>query len=305
MKPPTNKAELQRFLGMVTYLSKFIPRFSEISTSLRILLEKDTEWHWDTQQAQAFDKLKQMITSHPTLSYFDPAKPTKISADASSHGMGAVLLQDDHPIAYASRSLTPAQQNYAQIEKEMLAIVFRCNKFHDHIYGLPSITVETDHKPLESILRKPIHAAPARLQRMILSTQKYALHVTYRPGKELLIADTLSRAPLADLADDLTYEEYDINILHTLPISEKKLEEFKQSTKADTSLSDLVRTIQEGWPNTKAKVPIGARPYWSFRDEVTYHHDILFKGSRVIVPRSMQPSILKLVHSSHLGFDRC
>ena len=305
MKSPTNKEELQRFLGMVTYLSKFIPHFSEMSTPLRILLEKNTEWHWDTQQAQAFGHLKDMVTSHPTLSYFDPTKPTKISADASSHGMGAVLLQDDHPIAYASRSLTPAQKNYAQIEKEMLAIVFGCNKFHDHIYGLPTVSIETDHKPLESILRKPIHAAPARLQRMILSIQKYAIHVSYRPGKELLIADTLSRAPLPELADDLTYEEYDINILHTLPISEKKLEEFKQSTKADPSLSILVRTVQEGWPKSKTKVPTAARPYWNFRDEITYHHGILFKGSRVIVPQSMQPSMLKLIHSSHLGIDRC
>jgi len=147
-----------------------------------------------------------------------------------------VLLKNDHPIAYASKSLTPAQKNYAQNEKEMLVIVFGCNKFHDHIYGLPTVAVETDHKPLESILQKPFHAAPAHLQSMILSIQKYAIHALYRPGKELLIADTLSRAPRADLADYLTYEEYDINILHTLPISEKKLEEFKSSTKTDLSL---------------------------------------------------------------------
>ena len=113
---------------------------------------------------QALNQLKDMATNHPTLKYFDPLKPTKISVDASSKGMGAVLLQEDHPIAYASKSLTPAQQNYAQIEKEMLAIVFGCHKFHDYIYELPHISVKTDHKPLESILNKPIHAAPARLQ---------------------------------------------------------------------------------------------------------------------------------------------
>ena len=110
--------------------------------------------------------------------------------------MGAVLLQDQYPIAYASKSLTATQQNYAQIEKEMLAIVFDCQKFHDYIYGLPQVAIETDHKPLETILRKPLHTAPARLQRMIMSIQKYPISVTYRPGKELHIADTLSRAPL-------------------------------------------------------------------------------------------------------------
>ena len=168
---------------------------------------------------QALNQLKDMATNHPTLKYFDPLKPTKISVDASSKGMGAVLLQDDHPIAYASKSLTPAQQNYAQIEKEMLTIVFGCHKFHDYIYGLPHVSIETDHKPYESILRKPIHVAPAHLQRMIMSVQRYAIQVSYKPAKELLVADTLSRSPLPDLADDLEYQVYDINILHTLPIT--------------------------------------------------------------------------------------
>ena len=88
-----------------------------------------------------------MFTNSPVLQFFDPRKPTRISVDASSSGMGAVLLQDQHPIAYASKSLTTSQKNYAQIEKEMLAIVFGCNKFHDYVYGLPNIVVETDHKP--------------------------------------------------------------------------------------------------------------------------------------------------------------
>lgn len=123
MATPKSKEELQRFLGMVTYLSKFLPNYSETAAPLRTLLEKDTEWHWNQQQTQAFDQLKDMVTNHPTLKFFDPSKPTKISVDASSKGMGAVLLQDDHPIAYASKSLTPTQQQYAQIEKEMLAIV--------------------------------------------------------------------------------------------------------------------------------------------------------------------------------------
>ena len=105
----------------------------------------------------------------------------------------------------ALKSLTPEQQNYAQIEKEMLTIIFGHHKFHDCIYGLPHISVETDNKPLESILRKPIHAAPARLQRMIMSVQRYTIQVSYKPGKELLVADTLSRSPLPDLADDLEY----------------------------------------------------------------------------------------------------
>ena len=209
MERPNCKEELQRFLGMATYLSKFIPNYSEEAAPLRNLLEKETEWH---SQEKSFQHLKSMVTNSPVLQFFDPQKSTRISVDASSSGMGAVLLQDQHPIAYASKSLTTFQKNYAQIEKEMLAIVFGCNKFHDYVYRLPNIVVETDHKPLESILQKPLHQAPARLQ---LSIQKNPITVVYKPGKELFIADTLSRAPLPEEADELEFKEYDINILHT------------------------------------------------------------------------------------------
>ena len=112
---------------------------------------------------------------------------------------------------------------------------------------------------------------------MIMSVQRYTIQVSYKPGKELLVADTFSRSPLLDLADDLEYQEYDINMLHTLPITEAKLEEFKQSTKADPALTDLVHTVQNGCPEKKSNVPIKAQPFWNYCDEVTYHHRIPFQ----------------------------
>jgi len=157
MPAPKNREELQRFIGMLTYLAKFIPNLSQVASPLRTLLEKETEWHWHNDQEQSFKMLKQLATETPVLKYFDPKKPTKLSVDASSKGLGAVLLQEGHPITYASRALTQTQQNYAQIEKEMLAILFGCTRFHEYIYGIPNIEVETDHKPLEAILKKPLH----------------------------------------------------------------------------------------------------------------------------------------------------
>ena len=153
---PRNK-DLQRFLGMITYLRKFIPNNSttEITTRKR---------HWGSEWATSLTTLKKTITEVPVLKFFEPIK---ISVDASSKGLGATLIQDDHPVAYASKSLTHSQQQYAQIVKEMLAIVFGCVRFHDYIYGMPAVEVETDHKPLESMLNKPLHQAPPRLQKMI------------------------------------------------------------------------------------------------------------------------------------------
>ena len=305
MNRPSNKEELQRFLGMVTYLAKFIPNLSQTAAPLRVLLEKDVEWHWTDQQTVSFESLKQLVTKAPVLKYFDPTQPVKISVDASSKGMGAVILQDERPIAYASKALTSTQQKYAQIEKEMLAIVFGCTRFHEYIFGLQTIEIETDHKPLEMILKKPLHQAPTRLQKMIMAVQKYPIKVKYRPGKELLKADTLSRAHLPEEASDLCSEEFEINTICTLPISEMKLEKLKQETAKDSSLQELKHTVKKGWPDSKAETPPGTSPYWNYRDEISTHDGIMLKGERVIVPRSMQSEMLQIIHSSHLGTEKC
>ena len=124
MPIPANREDLQRFLGVVTYLSKFIPNKSQKSAPLRQLLQKDVEWSWGQVEDDKFVCLKTSISSAPVLKFFDPKEPVTLSVDASSKGVGAVLLQNDRPVAYASKALTPSQENYAQIEKEMLAIVF-------------------------------------------------------------------------------------------------------------------------------------------------------------------------------------
>ena len=112
------------------------------------LLEQGNEWQWHHEHEESFTKLKELAIKAPVLAYFKPNLPTKLSIDASSKGLGAVLLQNDHLIAYTSKALTKAQQNYVQIEKEMLAIVYGCTKFHEYIYDMPNTEVESDHKPL-------------------------------------------------------------------------------------------------------------------------------------------------------------
>ena len=124
MPCPENREALQRFLDMLTYLGKFIPNLSHVASPLHALLEKDVEWWWQAEQKKSFTLLKELIIKAPVLKYFNPKRPVKLFVDASSKSLGAVLLQDNYPIAYASKALTTCQQNYAQIEKEMLAIVF-------------------------------------------------------------------------------------------------------------------------------------------------------------------------------------
>jgi len=194
LNPPSNKQELQTFLGMVTYLAAYIPHLSDCTNDLRKLLKKDTEYQWHSEHQQAFEKLKHLINNTNTLQYFDPRKPTTIQVDASLYALGAALIQEGKVIAYASKSLTDAETRYANNERELLACVFGAEKFHTYVFGAPFV-IESDHQSLEMITKKSLSAAPARLQRMLLRLQRYDYTIRYRPGKEMVLADSLSRLP--------------------------------------------------------------------------------------------------------------
>ena len=161
MPQPTDVPSVKRFLGMVNYLSKFLPNLSTITEPLRQLEAKGVERHWDDNQQKAFDKEKTLITYHPVLQYYDVTKEVTLQCDASQSGVGAALLQEGHPVAFTSRALTSTEKR-SSIKKELLAIVHACDRFDQYVFGR-EITVETDHKPLEVILKKPLLAAPKRL----------------------------------------------------------------------------------------------------------------------------------------------
>ena len=183
MPEPKNVTELQQFLGCVTYLSRFIPNFSDKTAILRELLKKESEFIWETHHKEAFENLKQELSSKSLLHYYDTRRPVILHCDASGKGVGAALLQPapDNtllPVAYASKSLTPTEQMYACIERELLAILFATRRFHTYLYGR-EFTVYTDHRPLEMILKKPITSAPPRLQCMLLDLCGYDITVKY------------------------------------------------------------------------------------------------------------------------------
>ena len=305
MPPPTNVKELQTLLGFVQYLAKFIANLSEITAPLRQLLEKDIQWHWDSEQQSAFELLKEKVSNAPVLRYYDPKKDLVMSVDASSKGLGSVILQEGQPIAYASRALTKAQQNYAQIEKETLGITFACNRFHQYIFGR-EVTVETDHKPLQAIFAKPLFKLPLRLQKLLLDLQKYDLKVTYKPGCTLFLADHLSRAYLNEAKEDLISDsELSVNYLTFLPVSKDNQLKIKNATKQDEEMQILRDTVLKGWPQRKDQVPPIIRPYWNFRDETTFVEEMLFKGQKLIVPKSLRKEMLAIIHESHLGINKC
>ena len=180
---PQDKKAVERLLGTVQYLSHFLPKLSEVAKPLRQLTEKEVLFTWQQSQEEAFACIQKLIMSTPVLRFYDVTDEVTLQCDASECG----LLQSGQPVAYASRALSLTEQSYVQIEKECMAIVFACEKFDQYLNGRNQINVETDHKPLIPIFKKPLLSAPKQLQRMLLRLQKYALSVSMVPESKFTL----------------------------------------------------------------------------------------------------------------------
>lgn len=305
MPAPTNVKGVQRLVGLVNYLSKFYEHLSDDCEILRQLTHKENLWEWTDVQENAFNRIKDKMTQVPVLKYYSPEEELTLQCDASETGLGAALTQGGKPVAYASRALSMTERGYAQIEKECLAIVFGMEKFHQYTYGRP-VRVQSDHKPLENIIKKPLIQAPKRLQRMLLRLQKYDLNITYVPGRDMLLADTLSRAYLQTGNKSQTELETEcVNMVDYVPVSAKRMDKIRTATESDPKLQVLINTIQKGWPDNKKVVPVDISHFYSLQDELSTQNGLVFRGERVVIPDSLQADITQRIHSSHLGTEGC
>ncbi|GFV71435.1 retrovirus-related Pol polyprotein from transposon 17.6 [Trichonephila clavipes] len=188
--PPKNVKELQSFLQTCSWFRRYIQDFAKISRPLSYLTKKKVKWQWGVDQQNAFQTLKNSLTTPPVLKQADGTKPYIIRTDASNYALGAVLLQgegsDEHPIEYASRLLTPAERNYSTTEREALAVVWALKKFRGYIEGT-EITVASDHQPLKWLLN--LKSPTGRLAKWALEIQSFNLKVQYIPGKANVVAN--------------------------------------------------------------------------------------------------------------------
>ena len=229
---------------------------------------------------------------------------TRHRGAASQKGLGAALLQDQKPVAYTSRALTETETRYAQIEKEMLAIVYALEKFNQFPYGR-HVTIYSDHKPLEAVLKKLLAHAPRRLQGMIMRLQKYDFDVHYERGKNMHIADLLSRAYLPNTDHEEAKEFEHANMASFLPISDQRLQEIRRDTDKDKTLQILKSVILQGWPAERKDVPVQVTPYFSVRDELSVQDGLVFRSERVVAPHALRQDIKQRIHSSHMGTEFC
>ena len=310
MPIPSNKTELQRFLGMINYLGKFIPNLAQETAPLRLLLKKETMYVMQGPQIEAIKKLKSLVTDSPVRKFYNPNAPIRLRTDASIEGLGAMIEQKFdgqwHPIAYGSRSLGPSERNYAPIERETLSVVFGCTHFHEFLYG-HTFVVKNDHQPLKTIFTKSIIECPPRIQRFFMALQKYDFKVEYEPGKYMVVSDALSRASLDEKTPEVSLNDMTHHvhcIMSNLPVSQSRLIQIQRETMKDETLQQVKQCVLNGWP-PKTQVNQQIAPYYKYRDEIVYNHDVLLKGQRIIIPASLREEIKYLIHQGHLGIEAC
>jgi hypothetical protein len=301
LSDPTSRKELQSFLGMVNFLRGFIPKMSDLTAPLRTLMKNQAHFSWTATQSEAVLKIKNAIKNAAVLHPFDEKSGIIIQTDSSSHGLGCCLMQAHGPIAYASRALSDTETRYGQIEKEFLAILFACKKYHNVIYGR-KVMVQSDHQPLVSVMLKDFHKiASNRLQRILLKLLNYDLDIVYTKGKFMHIADYLSRF-YPKLNQQPPEEEKCLkSIIHSLNVSDERLIGFKQATEKDGILKALIVYYKNGWPNDKSKIPEDIRFYFKHRNDIFVENGLVFMGDRLIVPKSLRSEMLVVLHEAHFG----
>ncbi|UYV66641.1 K02A2.6-like, partial [Cordylochernes scorpioides] len=309
---PSSISEVRRFLGMVNFTGKFIPDLSTILFPLNQLLVKRNDWRWDSAQEEAFEKVKKLLSTSPTLTFFDPNLPTTVSADASSYGLGAVLLQKSedgyqNAVSYASRTMSETEKRWAQIEKESLAIVWACGRFQDYLMG-NTFSIETDHKPLIPIFStKNLDEMSPRIQRLRLRMMRYSYSIPHMPGKDIVVADALSRSPIKishekDLENEIC--SFVQQITSCPPFKDENMKEIWQYQNEEKECREIKDYCEKGWP-TKNELSAEAKAFWCLRYEMSVIDGLLMRNSRIYIPKSLRSKVLNSLHEGHLGIEKC
>lgn len=317
---PKSVDEVQAFLGKVGYYASFIPNLSSKAAPLNALRRKGTEFSWTDDCENAFFDIKKTLIKETCLTHFNPKKELILATDASPYGIGVVLSQVEEgvekPIAFGSKSLTVAQRNYSQLDKEGLAVIFGVTKFHKYLYGR-RFTLQLDNKPLSYIFSPtkeiPLMASQ-RMIRWILKLRAYDFKITLRSTSQHANADCLSRLPAGeDRLFDSMEENDDEEAAHQIEAqifnAPFDADTVAKETNSDSTLSTVKNFITENkWPVRLSPETEYVRSYWQQRNRLFIHENILMLAceseNRCIIPESMRNGILEILHTAHFGVVR-
>ena len=300
-REPRNASEVRSFLGLVTFLGRFLPDLSTVSAPLRDLTKSGVPWKWEKAEKDSFTELKQRLSDKNVLAYFSPSAETQLVVDASPVGLGAVLLQRQRtgvlqPVEFASRSLSDVERRYSQTEREALAVVWGCERFHLYLYGI-DFELITDHKALQSIF-SPTSRPPARIKRWVLRLQPYSYRIKHISGPRN-IADCFSRLTQTTAAPATDGGEHYARFvaLHAVPTALEE-SDIQRETAKDEELQLIVTSLPAG---KKHDCPRAYRTVWA---ELSVANGMLLRGSRLVVPQALRRRVLDLAHEGHQGIVR-
>ena len=254
---PRNVTEFRSYLGLLSYYSRFLPNLSVKLAPLYLLLKQDQPWKWSVAQDTAFTKSKELLTSSRLLVHFDSKLDIVLACDASAYGIGAVLSHrmpdgQEKPIGFVSRTLTAAEKNYSQMEKEGLSCVYGIRRFHSYLFG-HHFELQTDHKPFLTLFneQKPISPqASSRIQRWALKLAAYQYKIVYRSTLQHANADAMSRLPIEGTPEEpQTTPELVLMVekLKDAPITARQIAHW---TERDPSCLEYVGIFEKGGQTT-------------------------------------------------------
>ena len=303
---PKNIKQVQAFLGLCNYYSRFIPNFAQEMAPLYFLLKQNSPFQWSCSQQKCFDNVKKLFKSHNILQHYNPAHELKLETDSSSYGLGAVLLSRSDssspwlPIQFASRTLNQAEQNYSNIEREALSVIFGVERFRHYLLG-SKFVIANDQRPLMKLFARdkpvPVNCS-ARIQRWALKLSQYNYTFLYSPGKENAQSDFLSRMPLPVTVEEV--EPYEIVCsLECLETNNVTCKNIQAHTDSDPDLVTLKSYIKNGFPH-KISNP-NLLQFKSIIPDLTICKNCIMFRNRVFIPLSLRARVLDMFHANHIG----
>ncbi|XP_062538974.1 uncharacterized protein K02A2.6-like [Armigeres subalbatus] len=320
MPPPHDVSTLRSYLGAINYYGKYVREMRTLRQPMDQLLKVDTKFDWSPACQKSFDRFRELLQSPLLLTHFNPSMDIIVSADASSVGLGARIAHrfpdgTVKAIYHVSRSLSAAETNYSQIEKEGLALVFAVTRFHRMLFGRKFI-LETDHKPLLQIFGSkkgiPIYTAN-RLQRWALTLLLYDFEIYYVSTDSFGHADVLSRLinnhvrPEEDYVIASLELEHNVRTiinetLQTFPLSFKLIQ---GATRSDSCIQQVIRYVNENWPSKKETITDpGIQQFFLRRECLSVVDGCLMYGERLVIPLACRKKVLLQLHKGHPGVER-
>jgi transposase InsO family protein len=297
---PKDASQVKSFLGLAGFCSRYIRDFETRAEPLRILVRKNSTFLWGEEQDKAFEDLKRSLTTRPVLAYFNSNAKTRVVADASPVGLGAVLLQQQRdgsfkPVHFASKCLTDVERRYSQTEKEALGLVWACERFQLYLLGR-DFELVTDHRPLQ-VIYGPRSKPSARIERWVLRLQPFKFVVKYIEGNKN-IADPLSRMIELKLDNKSLSSEVGEQYIRCLALgavpNTMSAKEVEQASSQDEEMRDLRKQIKTG------DFPKGS-PFAHVKSELAVVGYVVVRQGKLVIPKALRQRVLELAHKGHQG----